>query len=55
MRSYVYGLLRFSSEAEKNRFEKEHISAGCMIRENDPVFHCDHCGEDFGNRSEKGI
>lgn len=49
VREYVYGLLEIDDWEE---FRKGCIAGGCGVGENEPAFHCDDCGADFGFKQE---
>lgn len=50
IKEIVYGLpteeFMESEEAKKYHF------AGCIVMEDDPAWHCDKCGNDWGRNSE---
>lgn len=47
VREYVYGLLAFHSEEEREEFNKKFVGGGCEISPANPQHHCDACGKDF--------
>jgi DNA-directed RNA polymerase sigma subunit (sigma70/sigma32) len=49
VREYVYGFLEIDDWEE---FRKGYIAGGCGVGENEPAFHCDNCGTDFGFKRE---
>lgn len=49
--SYLYGMPMMDEELERDIAEKKVICAGCCVKEDDPQYHCNDCGKDFGHRT----
>ena len=47
---YLYGMPVMDEELERNIENHKVICAGCCISNDDPEYHCNECGEDFGHR-----
>ena len=46
----LWGLPVFSEELEKAVADRTIVLGGCCISENDPSFHCNACGKNFGKQ-----
>lgn len=44
---YIYGLTIYDEEL-KQQEEGKIIFAGCLIKDDNPKYHCNDCGKDFG-------
>ena len=49
--NYLYGMPVMDEELERDIANKIVICAGCCISEDDPLYHCNDCGKDFGHRA----
>ena len=47
---YLYGMPVMNKELEQGIENHKIICAGCGVSDNDPEYHCNDCGEDFGYR-----
>jgi len=48
--SYLYGMPVMSEDLERDLENHKVICAGCCVSEDDPAYHCNVCGKDFGRR-----
>ncbi len=47
---YLYGMPAMDEELKRDIENHKVICAGCCVTEDDPEYHCNVCGEDFGHR-----
>lgn len=48
--SYLYGMPAMNKKLERDIADNKVICAGCCVTEDDPQYHCNDCGKDFGHR-----
>lgn len=48
IRRFVYGLLSFKDAEDEKQFLEKYVKGGCRLSGENPVFHCDKCGKNFG-------
>jgi len=48
VRSFMYGLIRFSSDEDKKETLKTHVLGGCSIDSWSPKYICNACDKRFG-------
>ena len=48
---YLYGMPAMDEKLERDIEDNKVICAGCCVSPDDPRYHCNDCGKDFGHRN----
>ena len=48
---YLYGMPVMDDKLEQEIEDNKVILADCCVTEDEPAYHCNDCGKDFGRRN----